>query len=233
MNDQAEMEKIDVHYRIKKDIIRGHWKPGTKLSISNMRNDYDVSLSPLREALSRLAATGFISAEKQRGFRVATVSKKDLADVNRFRIQLECWAIREAIEMGDKNWEGEVVAVYHRLARTPYEDPGDPDTVSEEWTRCHKEFHYALVSACQSSWLMRFRDILFDEMERYRNLSVEYTSKRHETDNGAKNTTSTFEDDHKMLVNAVLASDADKACKLIKSHFNKTFEIVNRILEDQ
>ncbi len=231
---ESDAKKSDVHDRIKQDIIEGRWKPDTKLSISDMRSDYDVSLSPLREALSRLAATGFIAAEKQRGFRVAKVSQNDLADLNKVRTQLECWALRDAIKKGDKVWEGEIVAAYHRLARTPYENEDDPDRVSAEWNRCHKEFHYALVGACDSIWLMRFRDILFDEMERYRNLSIEYTSIRREIgNNGAKGDAANFEDEHKMLVDAVLEGNQKKACALIVAHFGKTFEIVSHILGNE
>lgn len=224
----------DIYEMIKADIIKGRWRPGKKLSIANLRDEYDISLSPLREALSRLSALGFIESEKQRGFRVAGVSKHDLFDLNRMRIQIESWAIREAIERGDKVWEGDVIAALHRLNRTAYEKTDNSGNISEEWTKCHKDFHFALVSACQSKWLMRFRDNLFDEMDRYRNLSIEYSQKRRELAvTTGKKDDDPFNDDHKLMVDAILAGDADRACNLIERHFTKTVKIVSHVLEQQ
>ncbi|UWQ35437.1 FCD domain-containing protein (plasmid) [Leisingera sp. M527] len=228
---ESRSKKTDVHDLIKKDIIEGRWRPGTKLSISDMRKDYDVSLSPLREALSRLAATGFITSERQRGFRISDVSQAGLKDLNNVRTKLECWAICDAIDNSDKNWESDVIAAYHRLARTPYECNEQIGRVSAEWNRCHKEFHSALVSACKSTWLMRFRDILFDEMERYRNLSLEYTTKRRESTRKGGNRTASFEDEHQMMVQAILDGDKENACALITQHFQNTYEIVQSILD--
>jgi GntR family transcriptional regulator, carbon starvation induced regulator len=233
----ATTKAADVHAQIKQDIIRGRWMPGEKLSIIDLRNEYEVSLSPLREALSRLAAVGYVVSEGQRGFSVAPVSRDDLIDANRIRVQLECWAIREAMARGDKNWEADIIAAFHRLALTPYEDEDRPGTVSAEWTLCHQGFHNALVSAAGSRWLEQFRDIVYDEMERYRNLSLSnyISAKRAMTKGKSRKKAGNidpFENDHKLILDAVLSRDADKTCALIEEHFNKTVHILEGMLQD-
>ncbi len=230
----ANSKMADVYDKIKSDIIKGRWEPGKKLSIAKLRDEYDISLSPLREALSKLAAVGFILAEKQRGFRVADISKKELLDLSRMRIQLESWAIKESIERGDKVWESEVIAAFHRLDRTPYESKDNPGNPSGEWVKCHKEFHFALVSGCESNWLMKFRDILFDEMDRYRNLSIEYLNKRRAMNiNSGKSEADRFDNDHKKLVDAILDGDSDVACALIEAHFANTVNIICKVLDGE
>jgi len=44
---------------------------------------------PVREALSRLASSGFVIAEDQKGFRVASVSAKELLDITNTRVHIE------------------------------------------------------------------------------------------------------------------------------------------------
>lgn len=217
----------DVYESLKRDIVTGVWRPGTRLPIGDLRDVYEVSLSPLREALSRLAAVGFVTAEGQRGFTVAPMSEAHLLDTNRMRTTFECMAIRESIEKGDTNWEANMLAAFHRLASTPYVDESDPDTTSETWTNYHQEFHDSLVSACSSFWLLRFRETLSDEMERFRNLSYGFTARKQSYAKGKrKKDADPFENDHKKILDAALARDADKTCKLIEKHFNKTVEIV-------
>lgn len=225
--EPGKTKTADVYESLKRDIVAGVWLPGTKLPIGDLREVYDVSLSPMREALSRLAAVGFVVAEGQRGFTVAPMSEDHLIDTNRMRTTLECMAIRESIESGDTNWEANMIAAFHRLTSTPYVDESNPGTTSETWTTYHNEFHDSLVSACGSFWLLRFRETLSDEMERFRNLSYGFTARKQGYAKAtSKKDADPFENDHKRILDAALARDADKACKLIEKHFNKTVEIV-------
>jgi GntR family carbon starvation induced transcriptional regulator len=86
---------------------------------------------------------------------------------------------------------------------------------SPEWEKHHREFHLALISACDSSILMRFCAELHQRSFRYRNLAevVEYRD-RHEIE------------EHDELQKAVLKRDADKAVELLKRHYTVTSEIL-------
>ena len=63
-------------------------------------------MSPPLEALSRLAAEGFVLAESQRGFRVAPVSRDDLFDLAERRIELETNVLARSIERGGHKCTG-------------------------------------------------------------------------------------------------------------------------------
>ena len=115
-------------------IASGEIPPGEKLRLDELRAKFGVSLSPLREALSRLGAEGFVAVmENQRGYRVAPVSENNLVEVTRLRAEIEAFAQRESIARGDDRWDGEVVARLHQLTKLERSMPAG--TRVEDWQR--------------------------------------------------------------------------------------------------
>jgi GntR family transcriptional regulator, carbon starvation induced regulator len=53
--------------RLREEITGGRLTPGTKLHLEDLKETFGVSLSPLREALSRLSGEGFVVMQGQRG----------------------------------------------------------------------------------------------------------------------------------------------------------------------
>ncbi|HYS86404.1 MAG TPA: GntR family transcriptional regulator, partial [Bradyrhizobium sp.] len=88
--------------RLRADILSTKLVPGQKLHIAGLAKQFSVSLTAVREALSRLVADGLVQASDQRGFRVSPVSPADLEDVTRTRIDIEGLALRRSIERGDQ-----------------------------------------------------------------------------------------------------------------------------------
>lgn len=201
--------------RLRADILGVQFQPGDKLRFRELRARYGVGISPLREALTRLAADGIVVLEDQRGFRVAPVSRADLEDVTRLRQQLETMALRMAIANGDEEWEVRVMAALHRLSKLPEHNPGDERTMNEQWARRHEEFHQALLSACGSPRLLQFRKMLFDQSERYRRLSKVYSGQPRDVLS-----------EHRSITDAALARDTELACSLLSDHLGRTAAIV-------
>jgi DNA-binding GntR family transcriptional regulator len=166
---------------------------------------------PLREALSRLAAIGLVDVEDQKGFSVSSVSLADLEDITRARVQIECLALRQAIERGDIDWETRVIAAHHRLSRLSQTDPHDSRALDRRWESLHRELHVALVSGCGSPWLMHFQGVLADQSVRYRRLAV--AVRQHKRDVRAE---------HEGIVSATLARDSKRACESLTAHYQMT-----------
>lgn len=103
--------------RLRIDIIRGRFEPGQKLLLDRMRELYGAGISPVREALSRLASDGLVVQESQRGFRVRPASWPDLRDITDNRIRLETAAIALSVERGDDDWEARVISAHHLLSK--------------------------------------------------------------------------------------------------------------------
>jgi DNA-binding GntR family transcriptional regulator len=205
-----------VQERLRSDILSTRLLPGQKLHIARLAKQFSVSLAAVREALSRLVADGLVQASDQRGFRVSPVSLADLADVTQTRIDIEGLALRRSIEYGDHDWLTSVQVAFDALKAVPYRFPNDPSVHYELWVIRHRLFHRALVNACRSPWLLGFRDILHEQSERYRRLSI-----RREDGNPRD-----VEAEHAAIVIAVLKRDADAAVTALSKHFTTTMKCV-------
>lgn len=117
------------------DLLACRLRPDEKLNIAALAAQLGVSLGAVREALSRLTSEGLVTAEPNRGFRVAGVSEAELLDLTSTRIELESACLRRAIRAGGVEWEAGIVAAHHRLSRTPERIADDEARVSEDWPR--------------------------------------------------------------------------------------------------
>jgi DNA-binding GntR family transcriptional regulator len=204
--------------RLRRSITEGDILPGEKLRLDTLRATFGVSLSPLREALSRLSAEGYVVMEDQRGYRVAPVSESNFLEVMALRAEIEPFGLREAIRQGDDRWEGEVVASLYRLTKI------ERTTRSLEsvagWEAAHRAFHQQLLVGCGMPILMQFSSTLHDLGDRYRRLFLEH----HPLDRDVG-------DEHARICNATLARDADLACGLLREHIERTGQIVLKELK--
>ncbi len=204
-----------VYDRLQDDILSGRLKPGRKLRLKELIEEYETGNSPLREALNRLSSNGMVVREENRGFRVSPASATELLELSRTRCWLEEVALRQSIINGDTAWEERIVLAFHWLTQSAKSN-GETDRVtSPEWEAHHEGFHMALISACESSILMDFCIQLQKRTVRYRNLAevVEYRE-GHELD------------EHRELQDATLNRDADLAVSLLDQHYKITVDIL-------
>jgi DNA-binding GntR family transcriptional regulator len=134
-----------VQARLADDILSGRLAPGARLRLQSLCETYEVSMSPLREALSGLAGRRLVAQEGQRGFRVAAATLEDLHDVTETRIHIETLALRLSIEQGGDEWEAGILAAHHRLERRQRHNEL---LIDELWERLHRGYHMSLISAC-------------------------------------------------------------------------------------
>ena len=136
------------------------------MRLEALKEHYGVSISTLREILSRLSSEGFVVAEARRGFEVASVSATDLRELAELRILLESHAIDRSFERGDTEWEGRVVSAHHKLSVVE-QRMGSSKRENALWKRYDEEFHQALISNCGSKALMEAHRRAFDRYFRY------------------------------------------------------------------
>src|SRR6201999_3836647 len=133
-----------IYEALRADILHTRIEPGRRLKIADLGTRFGVSLSVVREALTRLGEQGLVVANPQRGFSVIELSINDLDDLTNTRIQIESMAMRDSVAHGGLAWEGQFVAAHHQLERT--EVYIDPDRVNPEWLDAHRAYHQALVA---------------------------------------------------------------------------------------
>ena len=189
-------------------------KPSQKLRIGDITAKYQVSPGAAREALSRLVSEGMVNALPQRGFSVAPISRKELADLTEARVLLECECLRIAIEKGDIEWEAEIVSAHHRLGLVGEKTMAPMPHLNEAWSQAHSLFHTALVASCDNECLLDLREQLYARSERYRHWSVSLSDVPLHNRN--------VRVEHAELMQAVLDRNTKLSCELAAAHFRKT-----------
>ncbi|RYH70895.1 MAG: FCD domain-containing protein [Alcaligenaceae bacterium] len=202
---------------IRAEIFSGQLPPGAKLNIKAIEERLALSLGAVREALSRLAAEGLVIAESQRGYRVSSVSREELLDLTRARVEMESLCLGQAMKHGGVEWEARIVAAAHRMERLQALAADSEARATAVWNEAHGEFHEALVSACPNQWLLRMRHMLYTQSERYRRLSVPLSSDERDV-----------RGEHRQIVEAVLAHDEAKAFRALDEHLFATAQIILR-----
>jgi DNA-binding GntR family transcriptional regulator len=191
--------------RIRLDIIFGKLAPGEKLKLERLREDYGASVSTLRELLSRLSSEGLVVAEGQRGFEVAPISGENLRELASLRLLLESHALTQSFKAGDMDWEGRVVAAYHKLSAIEKRLLTGDRADAETWKRYDFEFHHALISACGSNALLEIHAPVYDKYLRYQMIAGVFRGEiaAHE---------------HKKLLDCALSRDAKAARDVLVVH---------------
>jgi DNA-binding GntR family transcriptional regulator len=203
---------------LRQKILKGVIVPGEKLRIEVLQREHSLSSSPLREALNRLVAEGLVTADDHRGFRAAAMSTADLNDITSFRLVIEPAALAQSVTNGSDEWEGRVVAAYHRLERVEEKIAQDQSRLSDEWTERHKDFHMALVSSASSARIISTCSSLFDQAERYRRFSLVNRTKPRN-----------IAAEHRRLMETAIGRQPELAAALLKEHIMLTAQNVLEI----
>lgn len=188
------------------DIIHGVRKPGEHLKVEGLKANYKLGIAPIREALQRLSSDGLVVPHGQKGFIVAPLTIDELWDLTEARKCLELRALQLSIAKGDDRWEAGIVAAAYRLEK--YDRmvmAGEPCLA--EWEERNCEFHRAILNACGAPWILRLRDLLYDQHVRYRHAAI-----------GGGRSNRNLAREHADIRDAVLARDSPRAIKLLEDH---------------
>ncbi|MCK0209721.1 GntR family transcriptional regulator [Starkeya koreensis] len=200
------------------DIMNGSLEPGRKLLVADLHAAYGIGLSPLRDALNRLCADGLVRKHEQKGFFVADLDEAELLEITNVRLVLEETALRLSILHGDTAWEERIVIAFYRLSKAASTDAGDY-LLTPAWSSAHQEFHFALLEACRNDWLIGFCRKLYEQLTRYR-------ARRRSISAMSSPLRTTLVQEHKDILDACLARNADEACRLLVEHYKRSFELV-------
>ena len=201
--------------RLRADILSGALAPGARLRLESLRDRYDTSINTLRETLTRLAADGLVRSEGQRGFAVVAASLADLRDITDMRRLLECEAGRRSLARADLEWEGRVVAAYHKLSRVEAIVDENHDRWGGQLEDYNRDFHATLISACGSRWLLHLFGVMYAQSLRYRMMALQTNEFPREQSRR----------EHRHLLEAALARDGDRLAAVLDVHITKGLEL--------
>ncbi len=123
-------------------------------------------------------------------------------------------ALRESMDNATDAWIEDLVVVHHRMMRLQADRTG-------AFEAQHKSFHMALIGNCHSPLLLRFCNQLYDLNIRYR-----YLAGRSSGYTGRK-----VDDEHRQILDAVIAGNADQADALLRSHYETTGAFLSAFID--
>jgi DNA-binding GntR family transcriptional regulator len=206
----TDPQHVDVVFaRVRDAILRAEIAPGEEIRQERVARELQVSRTPLREALRMLEREGLVDAAPNRSYRASHYSLPDLEQLYIMRLPLEAAAIRLTIpQLGSREigaLEGEMAQMGHFAQIRDY----------ELWEVPHRAFHAGLVAKAGER-ITRVLRQLSDHSERYRRL---YTTQ-------LPLAWSRGVDQHRGILDACAAGDADLGARRLAQHLVATVEHV-------
>ncbi len=191
---------------IKKEIILAHLEAGSVFDEQEVAKQLNVSRTPVREAVLRLASEGYLTIIPRKGTLVSNISLRDIKEVYEFRIILECASIDE-IKHIDKS-KLEYWKDYFNKAILKVQDLNEYSTDELENEDSDKLFHEDIISFLDNKLVSKEITLLMDKSARIR-----YTS-------NIKNINRYIESlkEHIAIIDALIKDDKSSAQKLMKEH---------------
>ena len=172
---QNKKSSAEVVYTTLRDLIlRGQLRAGQSLRSAELKDTYGFGLTPLREALNRLHVEKLVVSVFNQGFRVASVTLEEIADLGRTRALIEAEMLMESMASGGEDWESAIVSAHYQLSKTSPPTLDTDDAQMTAWEHRHDAFHAALLSACTSPWLNQLAQTIAAQHQRcHRNILLE------------------------------------------------------------
>jgi GntR family carbon starvation induced transcriptional regulator len=194
--------------QLRKAILTGEYQPGARLRMAELADRLQVSPTPLREALQRLASEKLVELEPQRGARVAPIDRAAGLDVYRVRLMLEPPALAAAIRARpDAEWDRRIDSLLSALDAATLAEPFD----GAGFAPLHLSFHQLLIEPCGSPWLMRIVRQLQTHSCRFQILSF-----------GLRGGADAVVAEHHQLAELVHSREAEAAEVALRAHIEAT-----------
>lgn len=190
-----------VYECLKAAIMQGKLAPGQRLTTAKIAEKLGVSRMPVREAIHRLAAEGFVTVKPHRGAVVTELSWRDVEETYNIRMVLEGYAMKLAVDrVTDKQIE-----TLERLLKAAEEKMAAGSL--DEIQAIDDQFHRTLFSTCGSERLIALLTNLWDQSVYFRSVA---TLLRKDLSLSLRQ--------HRELIDALKARDPVRAVKTIQSH---------------
>lgn len=210
MTDKSEVSRIrgssrkNVYETLRNEILTMALAPGQLLDEMTLAERFDMSRSPIREALIRLAGDELVVTLPNRSTIVAPieiatfpkyVEALDIAQRMNTRLAaaLRTDADLKTIARRQKEFEASV-------------GTGDHLQMSE----ANKKFHMAIANAGRNPYLASFYERLLNQGQRMLHLHFEYLERTHDG--------YLLTDEHQLMLDAIKAKDVDRADELAHAH---------------
>ncbi len=194
-----------VYSNLREKILNLNLKPGTPLSFSTLSSQYNVSISPIRDALKRLATEGLVEIKPQSGTYVSLIDLDKVRDERFMRLYLELGAIEKLKKSGISDL---LVDKFEELICLQNEAFSCRNTA--KFLDLDDQMHRLLFEACKHEKVFDLVKSTSGNYHRIRLVSYLF-------DDILKSAL----DQHNLLLGALKNKDVDKLLELDRRHISK------------
>ncbi len=193
-----------VYEELRKLIMTGQIKPGTRMMEIELAESMGVSRTPVREAIRQLEKDNLVTIEPRRGAYVSDISPKDIDDMLLVREPLEGLATCLAAEnMSDEEIE-ELIKT-----KDAYEHAYEQGTV-QDLIEIDTRFHGIIINSCGNEYLISVLHELQDQVLRFRYIYFKSIKRAAEVIR-----------DHENILDSIVKRDGDAAKQYAAEHIYK------------
>lgn len=197
----------ELRLQLADEIVRGALPPGAALDETDIARRFNVSRTPVREALRQLAASGLVDARAHRGAVVARPSLERLTGMFEAMAELEALCAGLAAERMPAAERQRLEAIHEELRMLSY--AGNPERFHE----VNERFHNAIYTGSQNGYIAEmtlatrvrvqpFRRAQFRTLGRLAKSHVE----------------------HDQVVEAILRGERERAASAMRAHIGTVRE---------
>ena len=147
-------------------IIGGALKPGQRIIEEELCRSFDVSRSPVREALRILESQGFLQREPRRGVSVTKITLKEAEDIYTIRARLDSLAVYLAIKNNKPGVVPKLKKLHEKMIAV-----AEQNNVNE-YFKLNRNFHDTISQESDNQQLMKLLETFDKQTMRYRRMVV-------------------------------------------------------------
>lgn len=212
----ARLSQVDRAYEeLRRRILDNEMPAGFQITEQDLAALLDVSRTPAREAMLRLASEGLVEIWPRHGMRVKPLSAEDMQEIYQILTALESAAA--ALAASRQPRPPELKEMKRCLAQMDAALARD-DLV--EWAKADERFHRLLTEASGNGRLVALVDTCFGQSHRMRMLTLRMRPKP-----------STSNRDHEAVLQAIVDGDAERASGIHRKHREKSGRMLLDLLK--
>lgn len=203
----------DQIYEILKDrIVKLELEPGAKIDISSLAIEFDISETPIRDALKKLSKDGLVKTKARRGYYVVKLSREDVLEIYDLRKLLESHALESSI----KNIRSSELQRLKKIWREMEKRNKKETEESLKFYVTDQEFHLKIVKRCNNHRLQAIFSQIYDLVRICQHMYINIENALSE---------------HIAIIEAMEQKDLTKAKQLLELHIDRARDRVLKSLK--
>jgi DNA-binding GntR family transcriptional regulator len=150
---------INATEAIRKDIIYGEYELGEPLSEVKICKKYNLSKTPVREALAILQNEGLVNRIARRGSFVFDITVSEIKQIAESRYLLENYAIQNSMIASPQILVNKLTEIYENMVKAAHLN----DHVA--FLDLDTEFHKSFFISCNNDYLVNFYNVLSNKSQ--------------------------------------------------------------------